>query len=478
MKFKSQLVVGLALVTGLNTVSAQVDTTKKSSFLDRLTIGVNGGAILTYTDIKQYYVGLASQFHSELGGGLGINTTYAFNSVFGIQGQFNGGNVHGSNRDVDKKYFDGDFYEGSLNLHVNLNNLLFPARINKTKFSTYGYVGLGWNTFRCVLRNLAGDGVVYYQGYDSPTLSLDKRTTEWVMPLGLGIKYQATEHIALSIETSFRFMNSDKLDATKVHNSSNDVYQYSNFGVSYNFGAKKQVTDVSQLADKIATVSEMIDGFGDKDGDGVADKYDKDNNTVAGAKTYGDGTAMDTDGDGVPDYMDQEKFSANGAKVRGNGVEVDADGDGVGDSRDLEPNTAKGAQVDAKGVTIQTGGPMVASKTDAAGYQPSGLPSIYFQMNSSVVEYNNYPGMTTIAQALKANAKLKLVVVGHADNVGSAEYNKKLALKRSEAVVSHLVKVYGIDKARLSTDSKGSGDVLTKGKGSIVDRRVDFLIGK
>jgi outer membrane protein OmpA-like peptidoglycan-associated protein len=86
--------------------------------------------------------------------------------------------------------------------------------------------------------------------------------------------------------------------------------------------------------------------------------------------------------------------------------------------------------------------------------------------------------MTTIAQAMKANAKLKLVVVGHADNVGSPEYNKKLALKRAEAVVSHLVKVYGIDKSRLSVDSKGSTDVLTKGKGSIVDRRVDFSIGK
>jgi OOP family OmpA-OmpF porin len=122
---------------------------------------------------------------------------------------------------------------------------------------------------------------------------------------------------------------------------------------------------------------------------------------------------------------------------------------------------------------------MVAAKEGAVGgFQPSGLPSIYFQMNSSVVEYNNYPGMTTIAQALKANGKLKLVVVGHADNVGSAEYNKKLALKRSEAVVAHLVKVYGIDKARLSTDSKGNADVLTQGKGSIVDRRVDFLIGK
>ncbi len=481
MKFKSQLTLGLALIMGLNTISAQVDTTKKTSFLDRLSVGVNVGTIFTYTDIKQYTYGISLKHHNELGFGAGINAMYTLSPVFGIQGQFNWGDAHGSNR-AKNMYFDAGFTEPTLNLHVNFSNLFFPTKVGKSKLTAYGYLGIGITSFRSTLHYLNNNDLISYQGYtlanSNADLVKDKRTNEVAFPLGIGGKYKLNDHWAVTLESSFRFLNSDKMDAFTA-GTKRDIYQYTNAGVVYSFSGKVQKTDEAVMEDKMAAVSELIDGFGDKDGDGIADKYDKDNNTPKGAKAYGDGTSVDTDGDGVPDYMDQERFSANGAKVNENGVEVDADGDGVGDSRDLEPNTAKGAQVDAKGVTIQTGNGIAATKTDGgSAYQPSGLPSIYFQVNSAVVEYNNYPSMTTIAQALKANAKLKLVVVGHADNVGSPEYNKKLALKRAEAVVSHLVKVYGIDKSRLSVDSKGSSDVLTKGKGSIVDRRVDFSIGK
>lgn len=477
MKFKSQVILGLAVLMSLNTLSAQVDTTQKASFLDKLSVGVNGGVVLTYADLKEYQLGFALKYHHENAFGGGVTATYAFSPVFGIQGQFNFGGFSGSAREKDL-YFDGSYIEPTLNVHVNFSNLLFPARVGKSKFSTYGYVGTGLNGFRSTL-HLFNGYMVDYEGYTDNEFTKDKRTVEVVFPVGFGAKYKINSHLGITLETSIRFLNSDKLDAY-VGGSSKDAYQYTSLGVAYNFSGKVEKTDASQMEDKIAAVSELIDGFGDKDGDGIADKYDKDNNTPQGAKAYGDGTSVDTDGDGVPDYMDQERFSANGAKVNESGVEVDADGDGVGDSRDLEPNTAKGAQVDAKGVTIQTGGGIVSTQKtdDGSSYKPSGLPSIYFQVNSAVVEYNNYPSMTTVAQAMKANSTLKLVVVGHADNVGSAEYNKKLAQKRAEAVVSHLVKVYGIDKSRFITDSKGSSDVLTVGKGSIVDRRVDFSVGK
>ncbi|MFM7021561.1 MAG: OmpA family protein [Flavobacteriales bacterium] len=383
------------------------------------------------------------------------------------------------------QWFSGDLFEPTLNVNTNLTNLLFSNSTKPRKWSVYGYIGVGFTNFRSVRYKLVKDDdtdpIVKYEGYNGYDLKnmKVKRTSEVVVPLGLGVKYNVTPNLGITFDLSGHYMQSDKLDAFATGNS-NDIYQYTSLGVVYNFSNKYSRPESQVVVEQVAKVSELIDGFGDKDGDGIADKYDKDNNTAKGAKVYGDGTSVDTDGDGVPDYMDQERFSANGAKVNENGVEVDSDGDGVGDSRDMEPNTAKGAQVDFKGVTIQTASSgIVAPKGEAgASYTPSGLPSIYFQVNSTVVEYNNYPAMTTVAQALKANPKLKLVVVGHADNVGSPEYNKKLAQRRADAVVAHLVKVYGIDKARLSTDSKGNADVLTKGKGSIVDRRVDFSIGK
>ena len=83
----------------------------------------------------------------------------------------------------------------------------------------------------------------------------------------------------------------------------------------------------------------------DTDGDGVADHFDKDNETPEGVKTYGDGTAVDTDGDGVADSKDKEVFSLV-TDVDADGVAKDDDGDGIPNALDEEPNSAAGAMVD------------------------------------------------------------------------------------------------------------------------------------
>ena len=53
----------------------------------------------------------------------------------------------------------------------------------------------------------------------------------------------------------------------------------------------------------------------DVDNDGVANSFDKDNETPEGVKVYGDGTSIDSDRDGVADDMDKEPFTPNGSEV-------------------------------------------------------------------------------------------------------------------------------------------------------------------
>lgn len=206
------------------------------------------------------------------------------------------------------------------------------------------------------------------------------------------------------------------------------------------------------------------------------DTYDKDNKTPEGAKTTGDGMAMDTDGDGVADYVDQERLSPC-TEVDENGVALDSDGDKVPNCKDAEPNTAEGAQVDVTGKAIATlpGLPAAASNDQPAAGADVGLPSVYFQMGSTKLGYSNYPALTEVAKFLKKNKDAKLTVVGHTDATGSEDFNKKLGQKRAQAAIDHLVKIYGIDASRLSAVSEGSTKSIAVGKAAQANRRVDFL---
>ena len=500
MKLKSLLAAGTFLLLGVSALKAQETSTTsaaaepaKLKFVERLSFGVNFGSNLTYTDLKQYDFGLATKYHSELGWGAGLTGMYALNSIFAVQGQLNYGTINGTHRlgtgTSYKKhkasynhYFTGDLFEYTLDLNVNITNLLFNPKHQLRKYYVYGFLGTGLTSFRSVRYQLASDNqdtdpILSYEGYNDKDLANSKvdRTNEVVIPMGLGVRYKLNSNWSVTLETSGRYMRSDKLDAF-VAGEAKDVYQYTNAGVLYSFSSRIDEPESKSVVEDIARMNELIDGFGDKDGDGVADRYDKDQNTPAGVKAYADGTSVDSDGDGVADYLDKEKFSNAGATVDENGVESDADADRVADSRDLEPNTAKGAQVDVAGVTIKTGGATsITGGTAGSSYNATSLPSIYFDVNSSKLDFKSYDALTTIAKAMKNNSNLKLVVVGHADAQGSSDFNKKLGLRRAESVVAYLVKVYGIDKSRLSADTKGSSDLLTKQKSSMADRRVDIM---
>jgi outer membrane protein OmpA-like peptidoglycan-associated protein len=74
---------------------------------------------------------------------------------------------------------------------------------------------------------------------------------------------------------------------------------------------------------------------------------------------------------------------------------------------------------------------------------------INFDTNKAVVKPESKPALDEIAKLLKADAALKLKVVGHTDMVGSVEANMTLSQARAEAVVQALVGQYGIAAPRL-----------------------------
>ena len=120
------------------------------------------------------------------------------------------------------------------------------------------------------------------------------------------------------------------------------------------------------------------------------------------------------------------------------------------------------------------------------------MPSIYFDFNSSKVQYANYERLAIIASIMKNNLTFKLRVIGFADSVGSEGANYKLALKRANAVIDNLSSIFGIAKSRMVADSKGEDQPLVDEKKNItidaadgaqisknlsnINRRVEFVI--
>ena len=77
------------------------------------------------------------------------------------------------------------------------------------------------------------------------------------------------------------------------------------------------------------------------------------------------------------------------------------------------------------------------------------LYGILFDTNSAAIKPESTPTLQEIAKLLKSQAGLKLLVVGHTDNVGSFEANLDLSQRRAASVVKALTSGQGVSASRL-----------------------------
>jgi len=79
------------------------------------------------------------------------------------------------------------------------------------------------------------------------------------------------------------------------------------------------------------------------------------------------------------------------------------------------------------------------------------LYGILFDSNKADIKPESKSTMDEIGKLLAANKSLKLLVVGHTDNVGGFAANLDLSKKRADAVVAQLITHYNITPARLQS---------------------------
>ncbi len=326
-----------------------------------------------------------------------------------------------------------------------------------------------------------GAGLAFYnpENYRFDVLTTTNR--RWINSLFLSLdanyKYQLNKTWDLDLGVKAYFFETDGIDGVTFGQTKDRViYFYA--GATYNLSSKDRDKERSSIVystvfadmyNNTASVRRDMDKLvGDVDGDGVADMYDKDNETPAGVVVDGSGRALDVDMDGIPDYMDEDPFTGKGAKVDAKGRELDTDGDGVPDSRDQEVNTPKGALVDANGRQIKNVG-------GGGGVSDAVLPQVFFATNGTSISAANAERLATIARVLASNENLTLTVTGHTDKTGSEAYNRKLGERRAKAVIDYMVRNYGIDASRLEAVSAGEDSPLSAQLLNI-NRRVEFNI--
>jgi peptidoglycan-associated lipoprotein len=123
--------------------------------------------------------------------------------------------------------------------------------------------------------------------------------------------------------------------------------------------------------------------------------------------------------------------------------------------------------------------PVRDSMFDAAGQNRSALQAqtIYFDFDQSAIKPGEREKLKTAKEYLEKNPTHRLILEGHADWRGTAEYNLSLGDRRASAAKKYLVTL-GVAATRLETLSKGSLEAAKNADDATMakDRRVDLVV--
>lgn len=306
---------------------------------------------------------------------------------------------------------------------------------------------------------------------------------------GAGIRFRFSDAVSAFIETNYVIIGQDKIDAYDT--GSNDNFLQHNVGLGFNLG-------------KAA----------DADGDGVPDRRDQCPDTPAGVEVDRNGCPLDADADGVPDYQDQCPTEPGTAATQGcpdrdgDGVAdkddqcpdqpgtaamqgcPDTDGDGVADPNDQCPDTPAGVQVGPDGCPLDADADGVPDYQDACPNTPgpgtaNGCPEldaetqrlmeekVRFEFDQARVMDTYKQLLDSIVVALTNYPEHVLLIKGHADYIGSEEYNQALSEQRAEAVKEYLIEQGVQNPDRLVTRGYGESRPLVQVNERLPRRRTE-----
>lgn len=433
MKIKQfAFITQLILLTsiGYAQIPNQIEPVYKG--FNRFYVGLNGGAMVSFSNIKEKDYVPADGEWSYGGGAI---AGYQISPILALQSQFIYGEVKGkrtlwTDKTVANKKFTTNVLEFGFNATVSLSKWWAPRLNLNKKLDFYGLMGFGLVAFRSRLYTLDNNEFIAASGYAADGVTQQSRTYEAVFPIGIGVKYKISEKFNIGIETNLRNVNSDKFDGFIRHNNPKDKYSYTFIGIQYIFGSKEQSLEWVDMID-----------------------WEK---------------------------VHQQSTSDNALSLK---VDSLAHEIALLKNRSMDSiASAKVKPVEEKIVAIENKTNDISNKVDSLMSDKKVsfgmiLPSVYFETGSYFITRANFTNLAAVALYMKSNTTARLTIVAHTDKRDKNNINTKLAQNRSTSVMNVLSKEYNIDKSRMDVEVRVSKDPLSN-KNNAINRRVDFMINK
>ncbi len=450
MKYFRQLLIIAFLGTGTMFVYAQdqktsgqevhqsssqsYDLMPKRSDYNTWSVGLNVGPSLFYGSVtsQAYYI---ERPVDNLGLYYGITLKKSLTHLFGIEGEFDLGNLKGKNSAFHATMETKVHYDWSINGVFTIGNFTWLSRNHKINLR--GSFGTGQINFLPSLKDNFFQSKSDPYNITPPKFIRDSlhtwvglgNTSEYIFPLSIGALYDLNRHFNLMLRYRYTVALGSKLDYTWNANIYHQSYGFFSLGVIYIFGKKEKnidwVNPVGEIYNELAAIDKKIDGLAD---------------------------------------TTKKQLAAMQAKIDSLGNNTDKKlGDFSNKIDSLNANYNNLNNTVNNFVTNGTGDLY--------------LPSIYFPTDVYAIQYNDFERLAYVAKVLKSHPKMKILITGNCDERNTVQYNNNLGKNRAEEAKKHLMKVYGIDGGRLSTESKGKSEPLAKDVLHI-NRRVDFSIAK
>lgn len=121
--------------------------------------------------------------------------------------------------------------------------------------------------------------------------------------------------------------------------------------------------------------------------------------------------------------------------------------------------------------------PLIAIK-DIEGSTGIILRNILYEIASSKLLPDAYPELNKLLDFMEENPGINIHIIGHTDDVGTAEDNQTLSEDRARSVVNYLI-AHGIEASRLSSEGKGKSQALVPNdseENRAINRRTEVRI--